>query len=519
MKDKGNTQTIIFRLHPTPSQERKLHEIFTIYNRVRRIGYKMLFEKREVFFSKNKHAKDGLDSKIHAKLMEICRNNPYVNTIKRDNQTRLKQQATWLKKRKNYMKNQIKEIKNKIDFIKSINKRDRRLRGLYARLSSIQNTFNNLKLKPVIFGTKQWFRERIKGNISKEEFKLKRDASFSCEGKKQYGVVNLNIKVLSNHTVRIKTFHKEKEKKYLYVPFTVNISQEKWYREILTAEKYMGTIKRKVIKGELRYFAHISYDIPEAELRYNFEKGAIGLDFNYNFVSLSNIDKKGNLKSYHEISFRNLHTLRKNARENYISYKMEKVIDYCINKNKGLVIEDLAFDQEFSYNKKHNRKLSNLKTTALDLLERKCIKRGIAIRKVHPHYTSLIGKYKYSRSYNLSTHVLASYVIARRGLGFKESIPAIYKRLLSQVGEMIEPRLKKGSPYYEWSQIHDLLKHSGITSFKTSEIMKISLLVKDVLNLVTSEQPDNLTVGLSSEGKIENYYKFWNFIEITNLYK
>ena len=107
-------------------------------------------------------------------------------------------------------------------------------------------------------------------------------------------------------------------------------------------------------------------------------------------------------------------------------------------------------------------------------------------------------------------------MIARRGLGFKEEIPAIYKWLLSQVGDAIKPRLKKSSPYYEWSQIHDFFKHSGITSFKTSEIVRTSLLVKNVLNSVTSEQPDNLKAGLSTSGKIENYYKFWNFIEITS---
>ncbi len=448
--------------------------------------------------------------------MRICKNNPYVNTIKKDNQTRLKQQDTWLKKRKRYMKNQLIEIKNKIDFIKSVNKRDRRLKGLYARLSSIQNTLTNLKLKPNVFGTKRCFRERIKGNMSREEFTIQRDSSFRCEGKKQYSTVNHGIKVFPNQTIRIKSFHREKEKKYLFVPFTVNDSQDKWFNEILNAEKYMGTIKREMIKGELRYFAHISYDIPEAEIRYNFKNGAIGLDFNYDFVSLSHVDKNGNLKSYHQISFRNLHTLRKKCRKNYISFKMDKVINYCINKNKGLVIEDLSFDQEFSYNKVLNRKLSNFRTTALDLLERKCLKRSIAIRKVHPAYTSLIGKYKYSRSYNLSTHVLASYVIARRGLGFKEEIPVIYKWLLSHVGDIIEPRLKKGSPYYKWSQIYDFFKHSGITSFKTSEIVRISLLVKDVLNLVTSEQPNNLRAGLSSTGKIENYHKFWNFIEIAN---
>ena len=259
MKEKGNKQTIIFRLHLTASQEQKLYEIFTIYNKVRRIGYKLLFEEKEVFFSKNKSAKDELDSKIHAKLMEICNNNPYINTIKRDNKKRLKQQTTWHRKIKKRMAKQIDTIENKIEWIKQQNKRDRRLKGLYARLSSIQNKLNNLKLRPIVFGTKRCFRERIKGNMSRVEFKLKRDSSFSCEGKKQYGIVNLGIKAFPNQTIRIKTFHREKDKKYLFIPFIVNNSQDKWFKEILNAKKYMGTIKRKIIKREIRYFVPVSY--------------------------------------------------------------------------------------------------------------------------------------------------------------------------------------------------------------------------------------------------------------------
>jgi IS605 OrfB family transposase len=110
----------------------------------------------------------------------------------------------------------------------------------------------------------------------------------------------------------------------------------------------------------------------------------------------------------------------------YISYKMDKIVNYCLNKGKGIVVEDLQFDPKFSYNTIRNRKLSNMKTTALQLLERKCKKRGVSFRKGFPGYTSLIGKYKYSGLHNLSTHHLASYVIARRGLGFKEAIPAVY---------------------------------------------------------------------------------------------
>jgi len=501
-------QTIRFLLHPTSLQEKQLHEIFTIYNRVKRIGYKLRFQLKDSIYNKKE-----MRNVIQPQLMHICDNNPYINSILIDNEAKLAQQQTWHEKRKKYMKKQIKTITEKIKYIFQKDKYDRRLKGLYSRLSSIQNRLNNLEINPVVFGTKQLFRERIRQKMSKKDFQIRRDSSFCCVGKKQG--VNLNIKVFPGMILRVHRFSKEEGKKWLFIPFTVNSIQKKWFDEILSAEKYTVEIVRGFFKGKLKYFANISYEIPEAEICYNLEKGAVGLDFNYNFVSLCNINKNGDLKSYREIMFRNLHTLRKNSRVNYISYKIDKVINYCINNNKGLVIEDLSLDLEFSYNKVFNRKLSNFRITALDLLERKCLKRGIAIRKVHPAYTSLIGKYKYSRSYNLSTHILASYVIARRGLGFKEEIPAIYKWLLSQVGDMIEPRLKKGSPYNEWSQIHDLFKYSGITSFKTSEIVRKSLLVKNVLNSATSEQPDNLRAGLSSSGKIEDYHKFWNFIEIT----
>ncbi|MFX0069531.1 MAG: hypothetical protein ACFFAO_00355 [Candidatus Hermodarchaeota archaeon] len=504
-------QTIIFRIHPTALQEKGLHEIFTIYNKVKRIGYKLLFQIKDAGFNLKERKQI-----IQPQLKQICDNNPYVNSILINNETKLAQQITWYKKRKKYMKNQIKTISEKIDYILQENKRDRRLKGLYSRLSSVQNRLKILELKPVVFGTKQLFRQRIRQKISRKEFIIRRDSSFCCVGKTQ--TINDNIKLFPNKTLRIHRFSKEKGKKWLFIPFTVNATQERWFEEILNSKKYTVSIVRRLINREIRYFAHVSYDISESDVQFNFENGAIGLDFNYNFVSLSNTNKKGDFKSYHEINFRNLHTFRKNARMNYISFKMDKVINYCIHKKKGLVIEDLSINQDFSYNKKSNRKISNFRTTALTLLERKCIKKGVAIRKVHPVYTSLIGKYKYSRSYNLSTHVLASCVIARRGLGFKEVIPPIFKWLLSQVGDRIEPRLKKSSPYYEWSQIHDFFKRSGITSFKTSEVTKKALQMKHVLNSTKSVQPDNLKAGLSANGKIENWHKVWNYVNTSIVY-
>jgi len=45
--------------------------------------------------------------------------------------------------------------------------------------------------------------------------------------------------------------------------------------------------------------------------------------------------------------------------------------------------------------------------------------------------------------------------------------------------------------------------------------MKEALQMKYVLNSATSAQPDNLKAGLSKKGKIDDWNKFWNFIEIT----
>ncbi len=485
--------TTIFRLQPSDAQIAKLEEIFTIYNRVKRKGYLLLFR--------------GTMG-IQQKMMEVCHNNAYVNTIMNENRAKLEAQKTWLKKRKKYMYQKIEVLKEKIATTKTKSPKDRSLKGLYARLSSLQNRVAHLRLKPIVFGTNPLFRDRLRGKIVRDEFRIRRDASFCCIGKVQDGVQNNNLKLLPSEELRISTFHKAKGTipKRIRVPLGVNPAQRTVFQELLQLDKYTVTVKRQFVKGELRYYAHVSYDAPEPNVCYGFQNGAIGLDFNHNFIALVNIDKAGNFLSYQLIPFRNLHTYRKGRRDDYASFKIEKVINYCLSKGKGIVIEDLSFDQSFSYNKKWNRKLNQLKTSMLPLLERKCARKGIAFKKVHPAYTSIIGELKYSRSFNLSRHVLASYVIARRGIGFREVIPAFYKRVLAQVGGVLKPRLNPSSPYYQWAQLYDLFKHCGITSFNPAETpsYKPAVIGKKLrmhgANPVTGIPPDNLRAGLIAYG-------------------
>jgi len=55
---------------------------------------------------------------------------------------------------------------------------------------------------------------------------------------------------------------------------------------------------------------------------------------------------------------------------------------------------------------------------------------GIQVIKVNPAYTSIIGKLKYAPLYNIDKDTAGAYVIARRGLGFKERLPKNYRGLL-----------------------------------------------------------------------------------------
>jgi len=276
--------TVKFRIYPDTRQERILHEIFTIYNRVKRIGYNLLFHGKDYMVERF-----GEVQTIQQCLMSLCHNNPYVNAILSDNKSKLEAQKTWLEKRWNYMTQQIKTINKKINTIKEQDTHDRRLKGLYARRSSIMAKLHNLQLTPIVFGTKKLFRDRILGKISRDEFRIKRDSSFCCIGKQQKGLKNLNIKILHDKTVKIRTFSKQKGRKWLSIPISVNHVQEQLFQEILNVDKYTVTAKRKLFKDEVRYFVHVSYDVPEPTPRYGYEHGAIGLDFNYNFVALTNV--------------------------------------------------------------------------------------------------------------------------------------------------------------------------------------------------------------------------------------
>ena len=74
----------------------------------------------------------------------------------------------------------------------------------------------------------------------------------------------------------------------------------------------------------------------------------------------------------------------------------------------------------------------------VNAIVRRALRNGFQVKKVNPAYTSVIGRFKYSKKYGLNVHEAASFVIGRRGLSYDEKLP---KELLTFLQEKVKPYL------------------------------------------------------------------------------
>lgn len=199
------------------------------------------------------------------------------------------------------------------------------------------------------------------------------------------------------------------------------------------------------------------------------------------------------------------------ASTNKRNYEMgcivKQIINYALENNKGIVFENLKFKKEFeNQGKKFNRiRSSFLWKKLITLLERKCIENGIMYKKVNPAFTSIIGKFKYQKMYNLSIHESASYVIGRRGLGFNEKL-SLYKYpseiVKGIVLDLAGDRTKRVHNWYLWRKLRDNYK-AALTAIqsRTSNLKELDGSLCDM-----GENPigETLQPGLVVGGLNEN---------------
>ncbi len=158
--------------------------------------------------------------------------------------------------------------------------------------------------------------------------------------------------------------------------------------------------------------------------------GTIGLDYNDGFIELSETDECGNLIYQEHIILKEHGTGNKAKSE--IEQAISKIVCYALTKGKDIIIEDLNFKKKKSTisksdkNKKYNKMLHLFDYSRYkEIMKNSCHRNRVYLNKINPYMTSQIGKQKYSNSKKLNIHQAASYVIARRGQGFKDK----YKKI------------------------------------------------------------------------------------------
>jgi len=328
--------------------------------------------------------------------------------------------------------------------------------------------FSRVKDKTVIFGGRKSWDKLIKGELSNDEWKVKRDNQIYARGdvtKKG----NPNIRFLNKNGdfyLRV-TMGNRKFKEYkLFVP-------EKFEKQLLSLFGSGNSYNVRLLKkDEQHYKVVVDYEVENPNTIIDFSEGVIGIDVNPDRVAISEITNDGNLVKSLSIVNNRMFFSSTNKRDYEIGRIVKQVINYALQCNKGIVLENLKFKKDFeNQGRKFNRIKSNFVwKKLLTLLERKCVENGILYKKINPAFTSVIGKFKYQKMYSLSIHEAASYVIGRRGLGFNEKL-SLYKYpseiVKSIVLDLAGDRTRHIHSWNLWRKLRDNYKKAVLTGLQS----------------------------------------------------
>ena len=329
-----------------------------------------------------------------------------------------------------YLRPKIKSIKNKISKLK-------------YRRNNVETKLNNLENpKHIVFGGKK----NIK-NLTITELMNKKYKEFSIPGNANAdfgnrvfkttplgnGTFNVEIKFVNNnvHTLNV-TFP------YMHEEFK-QVLKQNMNRTVNTSICY-GLIKKKDTLGRYYYQIRVTFNVGSSKQYINesIETGCVGCDFNAGHIDWSDINQQGNLLESGTIKY----TLNGSSKENETSLRnaLIQLCEIVSNKKKILIVEDIdlkSVRRKSTYkNKKLNRIIHLIPYARyLQMITYLGYKYGFLVVKVHPADTSKIGQIKYQDRMKLPSHIAASFVIARRGMHFKnnEKVPKEYRGMITDI--------------------------------------------------------------------------------------
>ena len=316
-----------------------------------------------------------------------------------------------------------------------------------SALNEAKALFNLNPTSKVIFGGKKNFIQRMKNQISKEQFNLKRLNPLCSIGEKKSGTKsvhgNRKFKLSSDLSfitlklkdkkikLNLKSYHQNVKRQLVEIykhqvsddiPITYKIDLEYVYitfdETILTSNSFnkrFKPIENRIISIDLNP-NYIGYSIVDWKSSNEFKVVTSGV---YSIKHLNDLDF--NLKGKGCSSSSNERIYLSNKRQHEILEISKSLINKAIYYKCSIFsLEDLNMKSSDKENGKHFNKLVNnlwCRNLLVNNLTKRCNIFKIKLLKVKPEYSSFIGNFLF-RNLNLPDMILASIEISRRAYEF-----------------------------------------------------------------------------------------------------
>ncbi|WP_226670617.1 IS200/IS605 family accessory protein TnpB-related protein [Metabacillus litoralis] len=369
-----------------------------------------------------------------------------------------------------YLDVQITSFKNRLGRLEF------RLDRLNKQLISIKK--NN---KSVVFGSKKLFKAQSTiadykndHNLWQKEWKQGRYNKMTISGRKDAKSGNF----VFTYTPDSKSLHfttpngvavKIPSLSFPYGQEKVEHALETQFNMSTKMKKEHGNAVAWSIEDHGEYYIiKCILSIPENnEKNHSKSEGLVGVDLNVDHIAWSNINEKGQLIKSGVFLF-DIEDKKSGQITKIIEAEAIRLVDLAVRLNKPIALEKLDTTKSKVSNpygnKKANKKMSMFAyDKLLSAIINRADKMGVSVFEVNPAYTSQIGKIKYMKRFGISIHQAASYVIARRAMGFKEKLPPVLHLLLPE-------KIVGLHHWVQWKWISTCLSEVFVHSFYQIEL-------------------------------------------------
>ena len=311
-------------------------------------------------------------------------------------------------------------------------------RNLKRKLVAKKNKLNKMNQKlanltyqietgryKLCFGTKKFLRSDYQAFVNQRDSQLSFVGSKSEPSCNQMLQLHFNPK---NNQFELKlrkdiSGFKDADDKFVYG--RVYFKHHQW--EITEAlRRHHSPLSFKIIKRNGHYYLYCTFEIQMgiSDFQTRSSYGTVGLDFNKGFVTLSETNEYGHLLDAQFLPYR---FKSGNKTSSDLEVIATTVVKRALDAGKDLCIENLDFkdkkaDTQSKMGQKYNEMIHSLAYRQfVNKIEQCAYRNAVFVRRVNPAWTSWLAKQLYCPVMKLNTHVGASYVIARRGQGYKDT--------------------------------------------------------------------------------------------------